>query len=79
MNVKAIIYRDYGPPDVLRYEDIDKPTPAGHEVLIRVRAASLTAVIGRQYRLCEAPDAIRDLETGHARGKLVVTMNGETR
>jgi len=41
MNVKAIIYRDYGPPDVLRYEDIEKPVPAGHEVLIRVRAASL--------------------------------------
>jgi NADPH:quinone reductase-like Zn-dependent oxidoreductase len=41
MNVKAIIYRDYGSPDVLRYEDIETPTPAEHEVLIRVRAASV--------------------------------------
>jgi NADPH:quinone reductase-like Zn-dependent oxidoreductase len=39
--MKGIVYRCYGSPDVLRYEDIPKPTAADHEVLVRVRAASV--------------------------------------
>jgi len=39
--MKAIVYRDYGSPDVLRYEDIEKPVPNGNEVLIKVSAASV--------------------------------------
>jgi len=39
--MKAIIYRNYGSPDVLKCEEIEKPTPGDDEVLIRVRAASL--------------------------------------
>jgi NADPH:quinone reductase-like Zn-dependent oxidoreductase len=38
--MKAIVYHSYGSPDVLRYADIEKPTPGDHEVLVRVRAAS---------------------------------------
>jgi NADPH:quinone reductase-like Zn-dependent oxidoreductase len=39
--VKAIVYEEYGPPDVLRYADVDAPVPAAGEVLIKVRAASV--------------------------------------
>jgi NADPH:quinone reductase-like Zn-dependent oxidoreductase len=39
--VKAIVYREYGPPEVLRCEEIDKPTPGDTEVLLQVRAAAL--------------------------------------
>jgi NADPH:quinone reductase-like Zn-dependent oxidoreductase len=39
--VKAIIYRAYGAPDVLRYEDIEKPTAGDDDVLIKIRAASV--------------------------------------
>ncbi len=39
--MKAIVYREYGSPDVLRCEDVAKPTPAENEVLVRVRAAAL--------------------------------------
>ena len=39
--MKAIVYRCYGPPEVLKLEDIAKPAPKGDEVLVRVRAASV--------------------------------------
>jgi len=38
--MKAIVYDHYGPPDVLHYEDIEKPVPADDQVLIQVRASS---------------------------------------
>ena len=34
----------------------------------------VTPVIDRRYRLSEVPEAIRYLEEGHARGKVVITV-----
>jgi NADPH:quinone reductase-like Zn-dependent oxidoreductase len=39
--MKAIVCREYGSPDVLRCEEVERPTPGDDEVLIRVRAASV--------------------------------------
>jgi len=39
--MKAIVYRNYGSPDVLKCEEIEKPTAGDDEVLIKVRAASV--------------------------------------
>jgi len=39
--MKAIVYCDYGSPDVLKLQDIEKPVPNDNELLIRVRAASV--------------------------------------
>lgn len=39
--MRAAVRREYGPPDVLKLEEVQRPTPAGDEVLIRVRAASV--------------------------------------
>ena len=48
--MKAIVYRCYGSPDVLRFEDIEKPTAADDQVLVRVHAASVNPV---DWRLME--------------------------
>jgi len=39
--MKAIVYRCYGSPDVLRFEDIEKPIAADDQVLVKVHAASV--------------------------------------
>ena len=39
-----------------------------------IEAGKVTPVIDRAYALSEAPEAIRYLEQGHARGKVVVTV-----
>ncbi len=39
--MKAIVYREYGSADVLKLEEIVKPTPGDNEVLIKVRAAAV--------------------------------------
>jgi NADPH:quinone reductase-like Zn-dependent oxidoreductase len=39
--MKAIVYHEYGPPDVLRCEATERPTPGDSEVLVKVRAASV--------------------------------------
>jgi NADPH:quinone reductase-like Zn-dependent oxidoreductase len=48
--MKAIVYHNYGSPDVIKYEEIEKPTAGDDEVLIRVRAASLNALDWRLMR-----------------------------
>ena len=42
--MKAIKFCEYGPPDVLKVEEIEKPVPKDNELLVRVRAASLNFI-----------------------------------
>lgn len=39
--MKAIVRTQYGPPDLLQFTEVEKPTPKDNEVLIRVYAASV--------------------------------------
>lgn len=41
--MKAVVYREYGPPNVLQFEDWPKPTPKPNEVLIRTHATTVTS------------------------------------
>ena len=39
--MKAVVIREHGGPEVLRVEEVERPTPAAGEVLVRVRAVAL--------------------------------------
>ena len=41
--MKAIVCKQYGPPDVLHLRDVPRPIPKANEVLIKIRAATITA------------------------------------
>lgn len=42
--MKAVIFHEYGGPEVLRYEDVPKPLPGPDEVLIKIKAVGVNPV-----------------------------------
>ncbi len=40
--MRAVVFRKYGPPDVLHVEEVERPTPKENEVLVKVMASSVT-------------------------------------
>jgi NADPH:quinone reductase-like Zn-dependent oxidoreductase len=65
--MKAVVYTKYGSPDVLKIEEIEKPTLVENQVLIRVHAASINA---GDYRMRKAdPFLVRLMGGGLLRPK----------
>lgn len=48
--MKAIVYKQYGTPDMLKLQELQKPTPKAGEVLIKVMAVGLNAADWRFLR-----------------------------
>ena len=48
--MRAVVHDRYGPPDVLRVEEIERPEPAADEVLIRVHATTVTQTDCHMWR-----------------------------
>lgn len=40
--MRAVVYDRYGPPEVQRVEEVDRPQPADDELLVRIHATSVT-------------------------------------
>ncbi len=59
--MKAIIYTQYGSPDVLQYKDVEKPTPKDNEVLVKIQASSANPL---DWHLMRAAPFLARLENG---------------
>jgi NADPH:quinone reductase-like Zn-dependent oxidoreductase len=55
--MKAIVYHNYGSPDVLKLEEVQKPVPQDYQVLVKVHASSVAA--GTWHLLRATPFLIR--------------------
>jgi len=43
MRMKAAVITRYGPPDVVQVGEVGRPTPGDNEILVRVRASTVSA------------------------------------
>ncbi len=48
--MKAIVFHEFGPPDVLRYEEVPDPVPRAGEIRIKVHAATVNRVLDVSLR-----------------------------
>lgn len=60
--MKGAVYRSYGPPEVIKIEEVEKPIPNDHQVLIKIHAASVNAADYRPRR--GSPFILRLLNNG---------------
>ena len=59
--MKAIVYEQYGPPDVLQLKEVEKPTPKENEVLVKVHAASVNYI---DYQILRGDSLLLRLTSG---------------
>jgi NADPH:quinone reductase-like Zn-dependent oxidoreductase len=61
--MRAVVHDRYGPPEVLRVEDVERPVPGPGEVLVRVHASTVTrsdtGLRGSEYWFARAFTGLR--------------------
>jgi NADPH:quinone reductase-like Zn-dependent oxidoreductase len=62
--VQAVVHDRYGPPEVLRVDEVERPVPNEDEVLVRVHASTVTrgdamGVRGAEYRFTRVFTGVR--------------------
>ena len=65
--MKAIVYCEYGLPDVLKLQDVEKPVPADDELLVKIRAAALNPL---DWHYLRGTPYLMRLETGLRKPKV---------
>ena len=65
--MKAIVYTEYGSPDVLQLKEVEKPAPKENEVLVKVQAASANPA---DWHLMRAEPFLARLENGLFKPKI---------
>ena len=69
-SMNAIVYSEYGGPDMLEFSEVERPTPGDDEVLVRVVAASVGA--GDWHLMRGTPFLIRLVYGGYRRPKFPI-------
>jgi NADPH:quinone reductase-like Zn-dependent oxidoreductase len=65
--MKAIVYERYGSPDVLRLQEVEKPSPDENQILVKVHASSINA--GDYFAMGGKPFLFRFFSGGYLKPK----------
>jgi NADPH:quinone reductase-like Zn-dependent oxidoreductase len=69
--MKAIVYTQYGSPDVLQLKEIVKPEPRNDQVLVKVHAASANALDYRRFEKVSSMGRFMEERFGKSVGKVL--------